>query len=552
MSTDVEPRPEVENPPPAVVFNMTLPQVSGTNLTINLAAGRALFVLGANGSGKSGMMQYLFAQHAATARRISAHRQTWFQEGASSMTAAARVNVESYIRNSDAAAASRWRDDYPLDRANRAIFDLIDAENRRARSIAAAVDAADDAQTKQLAREDGTVKTINELFRQSSIPIVLSIDEDSRIVASKRGGKPYSIAELSDGERNALLLAIDVLTAKKNTLLLVDEPERHLHRSIICPLLALLFKQRKDCAFVVSTHDVGLPLHYSDAQMLLVRDCRYEGAQIAAWDVDELASGTVDETLCRDVLGARRHLLFIEGEAHSLDSPLYNLIFPDVSIIAKGSCRDVEHAVSGLREASDLHWLRAWGLIDDDRRTEEEREKLKRKGIHALPIFSVESIFYHPEIQKRVALRHAKVTGGDAQDRLNRARQAAVEAVHQHVTRMASRVIEKRLRAQIMSHLPKQQDIANGATISVAIDVPAEMRSEEQALRDLLADRNVLGVISRYPVRETPALGAIAKSLGFTDREQYESAVLKLVMDDSEALTFVRSLFAALYQELTA
>ena len=90
-----------------------------------------------------------------------------------------------------------------------------------------------------------------------------------KVVASRNGSTPYSVAELSDGERNAFLIAADILTAGTGTLLLIDEPERHLHRSIISPLLSLLFAKRKDCFFVVSTHEVMLPLDNPAAQTLL-------------------------------------------------------------------------------------------------------------------------------------------------------------------------------------------------------------------------------------------------------------------------------------------
>ena len=67
---------------------------------------------------------------------------------------------------------------------------------------------------------------------------------------SKNGSPPYSIAELSDGERNSLLIAASILTMKSESLVLIDEPERHLHRSIISPLLQHLFSSRSDCAFI--------------------------------------------------------------------------------------------------------------------------------------------------------------------------------------------------------------------------------------------------------------------------------------------------------------
>lgn len=99
------------------------------------------------------------------------------------------------------------------------------------------------------------IKIINELLKLSALPIEISVQQNEQLFASKLGGPPYSIAELSDGERNAPLIAAEVLTAQAGILFLIDEPERHLHRSIISPLLTLLFERRTDCAFVISTHD---------------------------------------------------------------------------------------------------------------------------------------------------------------------------------------------------------------------------------------------------------------------------------------------------------
>lgn len=42
----------------------------------------------------------------------------------------------------------------------------------------------------------------------------------------------------------------------------------------------------------------------------------------------------------------------------------------------------------------------------------------------------------------------------------------------------------------------------------------------------------------------------ISKQLGFTGRDQYESAVKKLLIDDEEALKFVRSLFGTLIDDI--
>ena len=126
-------------------------------------------------------------------------------------------------------------------------------------------------------------------MRLSNLPIAISVEEGQKIVARKNSGNGYSVAELSDGERNAFLIAADILTAKPGTLILIDEPERHLHRSIISLLLKLLFDRRNDCAFIVSTHELMLPLDTPKASTLLVRSCEYQGQNVRAWTADLLA-----------------------------------------------------------------------------------------------------------------------------------------------------------------------------------------------------------------------------------------------------------------------
>ena len=69
----------------------------------------------------------------------------------------------------------------------------------------------------------------------------------------------FGIEQMSDGERNAMIMASQVITAERGCVLLIDEPERHFHRAIIVPFLKALFKHREDCVFIISTHEVALP-----------------------------------------------------------------------------------------------------------------------------------------------------------------------------------------------------------------------------------------------------------------------------------------------------
>ncbi len=383
--------------------------------------------------------------------------------------------------------------------------------------------------------------------------IELSLHENEQVMASKSGCVPYSIAHLSGGERNALLIAANVLTAKPGTLILVDEPERHLHRSIISARLTQLFLEGKDCAFIVSAHDVLLPLDNPNARTLLIRGCNYKNNAVAAWEANLVPSDAeIDEVFKCDILGARKKILFVEGTGRSLDQPLYSLIFPEVSVVAKSSCRDVEYAVAGVRGAANLHWLRAFGVVDGDGRPNAEIEELKGQSIYAVPAYSIESIYYHPEIQRRVTERHATVTGTDSRVQLANAKAAAVTAIKGHADRMSEKVAEKAIRAEVFKHIPGKTEVKAKLSFNLNIDIAAAVANERARL-DAAVAANDLGVlIARYPVRETPALSQIADQLGFQDRDQYESDVQKLLIDDVTAVSFVHALFGTLWQSISA
>lgn len=532
-------------------FKLRVPLATGAHLALDIDAGESLFVLGANGSGKSSLMHLFYQAHHRMAHRISAHRQTWFSSSAVNLSSEQKRSFEMTIQGTDVSQEARWRDDYPTQRTSIALYDLVDAENIRARTIAGAVGRDDLALARSLARKQAPIALINDLLQQSNLPITISIHESEQIVATKSGGAPYNIAELSDGERNALLIAASVLTIDPGMLVLIDEPERHLHRSIISPLLTLLFAHRHDCAFVVSTHDVLLPIDTPSARVALVRGCTYSNASIVAWDVDLLPPQTaIDEDLKKDILGSRRTVLFVEGTDSSLDKPLYSLIFPNVSIVSKSSCRDVEHAVSGIRDSSVLHWVRAFGIIDDDRRVPSDLDRLKAKGVYSVPAFSVESLYYHPEIQRRVAERHATITEDDPSKRLENAKGAAIAALRPHIQRLSERTAEKAIREMFLEHLPSRQDVVAGNPVAVSIDVSSAVAEERQRLQKAVDACDLATILAMYPVRETPALIELATKLGFQTRNQYEAAVRKLLMDDVDALSFLRSLFGALNSDL--
>lgn len=521
---------------------LSVPNANGAAAEVALRDGNILFALGANGTGKSSLMQHFHATNPQISRRISAHRQTWFEGNAINMTPANRLNLANNIQNEDSQPRSRTIDNYAQNRPNAALFDLINAQNKRARSIANAVDNSDATLVEELRLNDAPIKSINNLLRLSNLPIEISVGLSDELLATKAGGNTYSIAELSDGERNALLIAAEILTVSAGTLILVDEPERHLHRSIISPLLLNLFAKRRDCKFVISTHNLTLPLDSPEAQILLIRDCTYINNQFHGWQFDLLEGGVeIDDEIKTDLLGARRRILYVEGQEHSLDKPLYSLIFPGVSVIPKGSCTQIEKIVPGIKSEASLNWVNAFGLIDNDRRPAAQIASLARSGIYALSIYHVESIYYHPQLQARLLQGRA-----NADNLIDQATTVALAEVRAHIARLSQWVSEKKVRAQILSSLPRRSDMTNPQAINMTIDVPTIVANETQHLTDLCDANNLSAIIENYPVRSTGALTLIASQLGFANRSEYEEAIRNLLTRDPGAIAMVRNWFGDL------
>ena len=534
-------------------FNLGFPSSNEVFTALHLEPGEMMFVLGANGTGKSSLVQRFGSQNLGRMKRISAHRQTWMGFENLDMTPAKKIEYEGYIRSEDSDQESRFKDDYATHRTSLAIYGLIEAENLLARRIAEAWRAKQMDKLTEWGETEPPITGVNELLRQSNIPITISISDKGQVLAQKNGGPEYGVAELSDGERSAVLLAADVLTVPKGTLLIIDEPERHLHRSIISPLLSQLFERRTDCGFVISTHDHDLPLGHQKARTLLLRSCAFQGKAAHNWVADEITADTsIDDVLRRDLLGGRRKILFVEGTEGSLDKPLYSLIFPMVSVIPKGSCREVEQAVIGLQAGESFHWLEAFGIIDGDGFDESDRAEKRERGIYALPYYSVEAIYFHPWIIKMIATRKAEALGGDAETLETDALAAGVDAISRHTDRLSEKVAKKTAWKKVIEQLPNVEDLLAGEDIKIANDSPATHKARKVELETAIEAGDWETILTAYPVRETEALGAISTALRFLKIKDYQIAVRRLLSDDPAALEFVQGLFDDLPGQLGA
>jgi ABC-type Mn2+/Zn2+ transport system ATPase subunit len=535
--------------PPA--FNTSVRLIDGSDLILPVSSAAPLFVVGPNGAGKSGLISSLYRLNATYSVRISAHRQTWMESNAVPFSPQDKISNEQSIRGQDTQPHARWKEWNPNVRSGLVIADIIEADNKLSRELADAYRSGNLAEAAKLAAKPQPLAEITELFAGSGISIKLAIGENSTITASKNDGTPYSIARLSDGERAALLIAGTILTAKKGALILVDEPERHLHASIVTPLLLQLFGKRPDCSFVVSTHELSLPVGVPLAKTVLVRDSKTTGGDVDAWDLDLLQPGVeIDDATKQAIIGSRRKMLFIEGTSASLDKPLYELLFPGISIFPRESCRDVEHAVISVRDAAAVTWVQAFGIVDQDQISPTQRTALIANGIYPLSVYSVESLYYGPTIIAGVARRQSTIVGGDPADMIQAANTNLLAAIASEVDRLAARMTEQAVKDKIGLQMPDWKAVQRGQNVNITVDADAMYQAEKAQLNSWIAAEDVEKIVGRYPIRESQALDGVVTALQFKNRSQYEAAVRKLVSDDQSIRTTLIGYFGDLASAL--
>lgn len=242
---------------------------------------------------------------------------------------------------------------------------------------------------------DKLIRIWNNIFPQREIDFT-----DAKVTTKLKNAVgdiiSYKGKEMSDGERVALYLIAQCLCIPENKTIIIDEPEIHLHRSIMNKLWAEIEKERKDCFFIYITHDTQFAANHKNADKVWVKE--YDGEN---WKIEKIEQNNgLPEQLLLDIMGNRKKVLFVEGTAESYDTQLYSVIYKDYYVIPCGGCSSVINFTKAMKDKDNtqLHHLECYGLIDRDYRTEEEIESLKEKGIYTIDVAEVENLFLVEEL----------------------------------------------------------------------------------------------------------------------------------------------------------
>ena len=533
-------------------ITLRVPTASG-DIGLKASPSKPLFILGRNGTGKSALVQSFVTQLGGRATYLPGSRPSHFDQEYLQITPFSRKQLKNNLATWDALPDTRWRSTSGTSRNEKAVHDLTAAEMQYKLDAANEIvrDGKDSSAVARLQAEISPLDRVNALLKQGNLPVSVTIEAAE--LKATRSGSTYSIARMSDGERIAVVLIAEVVAAPQGSIFLIDEPELHLHRAIILPLISAIMRENSESTFIVSTHELELAANYTPSSIAVVRSCSWMAANKCVWEVDTFSdSSDLPEDVRVDILGSRRKILFVEGTVSSLDGRLYALLFPNASVRPKESCREVERAVAGLQGIHELHHCEVFGMIDGDGMSQAQIAALESKNVHALPVNCVESLYYAEEVLAAIARRQGETFGVEQQTILCEAKTHALAVLDSddQVAHLASKVAERQLRDSFLQRLPSRSDLVSGISQDVSVSLPSPYPAELSRLKLLRANGDLAGIVSRYPVRESRVLDALVKGLRFSGRADYERAVLHRLSLDDALSNALRSRLGALATKL--
>jgi hypothetical protein len=493
-------------------FDFSVPGPQGAT-NVSVAAGASVIFVGANGGGKTRLAVNIEKSLAGRAHRISAHRALSLNPSVpkiSEKQAIAGLRTGNADENAQVGhrEGSRWR-------SKAATFLLNDFDFLIQALFADQANKSLKTHTRARAGDHSpapltTFEQLSDIWSRLLPHRTLIISGDDIEVSIPGSTSKYKASEMSDGERAIFYMIGQALLAATDSLLIIDEPELHVHRSIMAKLWDELEAARQDCAFAFITHDLEFAASRPAQKFVIL-----EYDPTPRWKIEPVPEDTgFSEEITTLILGSRRPILFVEGTEGSLDTTIYRCCYPQLTVIPRGSCEEVIHSVVTMRRNAALTRVTCAGIVDADDYQPDDIALLAQYGVSILTVSEIENLVLLPAISRAIAESEGykdeelevKLEGlkNAVLQSLNSA--AAVEAV---VVRYCRRRIDRLLKKIDLSDSANIQGIASAYTTKTGgIDIKDIAKTAKDRIDKALRDRDLPLLLANYDNKALLALAA--------------------------------------------
>lgn len=508
------------------MISITLPPCTGTDTPPSLPDSRRLTLVGAPGAGKTRFMNAMVESCGPRACTLSAVSARFPERNdAESLPG----SVDSLYRQA-AALRPYMRTDAvsPLDKLS---FMLMADEFDRLLSMKAdwmSGKKAASAHVYTTTPLDKVARIWERIFPGNRIVP----SEGHLMFATSSGDDLIPLSSLSEGEAAVLYWLAAALYAPHGSVLFINSPSLFLHPSIVTPLWDAVEDLRRDCIFVYDGVDADFVSSRTRNVIIWIKSYVVD---LHAWDYEVIPSGRFSDQLFVDLMGTRKPVLFIEGDAlHSIDAKLYPLVFSDYTVSPLGSCNKVIETVRTFNDMKGMHHLDSRGIVDRDRRTDEEVGYLRRKNIYVPEVAEVENIF----LLEPVIRTMAAVKGRDPDAVFSKVKKEVLRMFHaeykaqalQHVRHRVKREVETKIDARFTCITALETHLSSLVNKLRPREAYEELLS---SFHNMLVEEDYPGILRVFNHKPMLANCGVSQLLGYSTKEAYVEGVISVLRGSS-------------------
>lgn len=227
-------------------------------------------------------------------------------------------------------------------------------------------------------------------------------DIANRELKPQKKNELYSINQMSDGEKVTIYYILQILLAPDKATIIVDEPETYLNASLYNRLWDMLENARSDCRFIYISHRLDFIESRKNVDFIWFKN--FEAPD--KWEfqfIDTEISEKFPKELLIQLTGVKKDVLFCEGtDKSSLDYSIYQALFPEITVIPVGSCNEVIRYTKSYNNNKSIFINHAYGIIDNDLRTDTEIRSLENEQIFVTQYLEIEMLMCDENVIKAI------------------------------------------------------------------------------------------------------------------------------------------------------